>query len=88
MELAWNDLTGLGILRTLVWIVPAGFMANYLYRLADVERNHELYTGESDVIASGRLNRLARESLFARAAIERNRKPWLVREVSRPRDRS
>jgi malonyl-CoA decarboxylase len=35
-------------------------MINYLYRLADIEDNHEVYTGEGRVVASVAINRLAR----------------------------
>ncbi|HJT05425.1 MAG TPA: malonyl-CoA decarboxylase [Stellaceae bacterium] len=38
----------------------AGIMINYLYRLADIEDNHEAYTGEGRVVASVAINRLAR----------------------------
>ena len=39
----------------------AGMMANYLYRLAEVERNHEAFASEHRIVASGQLDRLARE---------------------------
>jgi malonyl-CoA decarboxylase len=38
----------------------AGIMVNYLYRLADVEANHEAYTGEARVAASSAVKTLAR----------------------------
>jgi malonyl-CoA decarboxylase len=38
----------------------AGIMINYLYRLAEIEENHEAYTGEGRVAASTALSRLAR----------------------------
>lgn len=38
----------------------AGLMVNYLYRLADVERNHELYTQEYTVISSHHIGWLAK----------------------------
>jgi malonyl-CoA decarboxylase len=38
----------------------AGIMINYLYRLSDIEDNHEAYTGEGRVVASLAINRLAR----------------------------
>ncbi len=44
----------------------AGMMVNYVYRLAEVERNHEAYARERRVIASRALHRLARQSLLAR----------------------
>jgi malonyl-CoA decarboxylase len=30
----------------------AGLMVNYLYRLADIEENHEIYSGDGRVSAS------------------------------------
>ncbi len=39
----------------------AGTMANYVYRLAEVEHNHELFVNEHRVIASRQVERLARE---------------------------
>ncbi|MBV8118772.1 MAG: malonyl-CoA decarboxylase family protein, partial [Alphaproteobacteria bacterium] len=38
----------------------AGIMVNYLYRLADIEANHEAYHGESRVVASHAVRNLAR----------------------------
>lgn len=38
----------------------AGLMVNYLYRLADIETNHEAYRGEGQVAASSALRNLAR----------------------------
>ncbi len=49
----------------------AGMMVNYLYRLKDVEHNHELYANKKAVVASPGLSLLARESLLARAAKRR-----------------
>ena len=37
-----------------------GFSANYVYRLADVERNHELYVREHKVRASREIEALAK----------------------------
>ncbi len=44
----------------------AGLMVNYVYRLKDVERNHEAYAKEHVVVASPGLSLLARGSLLAR----------------------
>ena len=44
----------------------AGLMVNYVYRLKDVERNHEAYAKEHLVVASPGLSLLARGSLLAR----------------------
>jgi malonyl-CoA decarboxylase len=38
----------------------AGIMVNYLYRLGDIEANHEAYRGEGRVVASGAIRNLAR----------------------------
>ncbi len=38
----------------------AGIMVNYLYRLADIEANHEAYRGEGRVAASASIRSLAR----------------------------
>jgi len=38
----------------------AGIMVNYLYRLSDIEANHEAYRGEGRVAASSPLRNLAR----------------------------
>ena len=49
----------------------AGLMVNYVYRLKDVERNHEAYANKHLVVASPGLARLARESLLARLNAKR-----------------
>jgi len=49
----------------------AGLMANYAYRLKDVERNHEAYANKHLVVASPGLSLLARESMLARASGKR-----------------
>ncbi|MFN8061046.1 MAG: malonyl-CoA decarboxylase [Vicinamibacterales bacterium] len=38
----------------------AGIMVNYVYRLADVERNHEAYAKAHKIVSSRRIERLAR----------------------------
>ena len=38
----------------------AGIMVNYLYRLADIEANHEAYRGEGRVVASSAIRNLVR----------------------------
>ena len=42
-----------------------GLMANYLYRLNDLERNHESYAREYEVVASREIERLAKQSRLA-----------------------
>lgn len=49
----------------------AGLMVNYVYRLKDVEHNHEAYAKEHLVVASPGLSLLARGSLLARSAARR-----------------
>jgi malonyl-CoA decarboxylase len=43
----------------------AGMMVNYVYRLEDVERNHEAYARDQRVIASRRIEKFAKESPLA-----------------------
>jgi len=38
----------------------AGIMVNYLYRLGDMEANHEVYRGEGRVVASNTIRNLVR----------------------------
>jgi malonyl-CoA decarboxylase len=47
------------------WATSAGMMVNYLYRLDEVENNHELYVREQKVAASRTLQRLADECPLA-----------------------
>ena len=44
----------------------AGMMVNYVYRLDEVERNHEAHARERKIVASRHLHLLARRSLLAR----------------------
>jgi malonyl-CoA decarboxylase len=46
----------------------AGMMVNYVYRLGDVDANHEAYARDGTIVASRRLEQLARESLLTRPA--------------------
>lgn len=46
----------------------AGLMVNYVYRLDDVERNHERYFAEHAVVASRTVEKLARKSPLAAIA--------------------
>ena len=43
----------------------AGLMVNYAYRLADVEKNHEAFVREHEVVASHELKKLARDCVLA-----------------------
>jgi len=43
----------------------AGMMVNYVYRLSEVERNHEAYARDRSVVASRRFELLGKESLLA-----------------------
>jgi len=45
----------------------AGMMVNYVYRLEDVEKNHEAYVNEHRVIASRAVEKLARECPLAQS---------------------
>jgi malonyl-CoA decarboxylase len=53
----------------------AGLTVNYVYRLEDVERNHETYAKKYEVIASHRLDRLAKQSLVARTGSASTSRP-------------
>ena len=54
-RLNWmGDTSPTGLTRSL------GFTANYVYRLADVERNHEAYAKTYTIAASRQFERLAR----------------------------
>ncbi len=58
-RLNWlGDVSAAGMRRS------AGIMVNYVYRLGDVERNHEAYAREHRVIASRRFAVLAKDSLM------------------------
>ncbi|PWT80600.1 MAG: hypothetical protein C5B57_11985 [Blastocatellia bacterium] len=55
-RLNWmGDTSPAGIRRSL------GLMVNYVYRLADVERNHEAYAKHYEIVASHELEKLARK---------------------------
>ncbi len=41
----------------------AGLMVNYVYRLGDVERNHEQYSKEFRISASREIEKLAKHTL-------------------------
>ena len=56
-----GDTSALGMERS------AGWMVNYVYRLDDVERNHELYTKQYKVIASHHIDWLAKRCALAAA---------------------
>ncbi len=47
----------------------AGLMVNYIYNLADVERNHELYMKEYKIAASRQIESLAKQSALAKDAL-------------------
>ena len=49
-----GDISAVGMHRS------AGIMVNYLYRLADLEKNHEAYTRDFDVVAASEIESIAR----------------------------
>jgi malonyl-CoA decarboxylase len=60
-RLNWmGDTSQTGMRRSL------GLTANYLYRLADVEHNHEAYAQEHHIVASHQLERLSKEAVKGR----------------------
>ena len=46
----------------------AGLMVNYVYRLADVEKNHEAFVREHEIAASHELKKLARDCALTASA--------------------
>jgi malonyl-CoA decarboxylase len=65
---ALERLNWLGDTSTAGMERSAGMMVNYVYRLDDVERNHERYFSEHAVVASRSVEKLARKSPLAVAA--------------------
>jgi len=49
-----GDISAVGMQRS------AGIMVNYFYRLADLEKNHEAYTRDYDVVAASEIESLAK----------------------------
>ena len=65
-RLNWlGDTSATGMRRS------AGLMVNYVYRLDDVERNHEAYARENRIVAARRFAVLARDSLLVRGGAPR-----------------
>jgi malonyl-CoA decarboxylase len=65
-RLNWlGDTSASGMARS------AGMMVNYVYRLADVERNHERFFSEHAVVASRSVEKLARKSPLGELAEKR-----------------
>src|SRR6266513_327437 len=65
-RLNWlGDISAAGMRRS------AGLMVNYVYRLDDVESNHEAYAREHRIIASRRFGVLAKDSLLVRGGARR-----------------
>jgi len=65
-RLNWlGDTSATGMRRS------AGLMVNYVYRLDDVERNHEAYARENRIVAARRFAVLARDSLLVRGGASR-----------------
>jgi malonyl-CoA decarboxylase len=52
-----GDTSAVGIQRS------AGMMTNYVYRLDDLERNHEAYTREYKITAAYEIESMARQSV-------------------------
>ena len=60
-RLNWmGDISGEGMRRS------AGIMVNYIYKLGEVEENHERYVKQQRIAASPRIALLAREYLMQR----------------------
>jgi malonyl-CoA decarboxylase len=52
-----------------------GLMVNYLYKLDDIETNHEAFAARNEVVASNQVRRLLRKSGNGRGAGRRNAQP-------------
>ena len=50
----FGDISSVGMQRS------AGIMVNYFYRLADLEKNHEAYTRDDEIVASSEIESLAK----------------------------
>jgi len=72
---ALERLNWLGDTSTAGLARSAGIMANYAYRLSEVERNHERYFREHLVVASRAVAKLARECPLAALAAEDQPRP-------------
>ena len=65
-RLNWlGDTSEMGMRRSL------GLTVNYVYRVADLERNHEAYARDYKIVASYEFERLAKQSLLARSGDEK-----------------
>src|SRR5258706_7237211 len=65
-RLNWlGDTSAAGMRRS------GGLMVNYVYRLDDVERNHEAYARENRIVAARRFGVLAKDSLLVRGSAPR-----------------
>jgi malonyl-CoA decarboxylase len=58
-----GDISSAGMQRS------AGIMVNYLYRLADLEKNHESYTRDYHVVAASEIESLSKRSDLKKLAI-------------------
>ena len=69
-RLNWlGDISAAGMRRS------GGLMVNYVYRLDDVERNHEAYAKERRIVAARRFGVLAKDSLLMRGGARRRMPP-------------
>src|SRR5260221_5350604 len=65
-RLNWlGDTSATGMRRS------AGLMVNYVYRLDDVERNHEAYARENRIVAARRFAVFGKDSLLVRGGAPR-----------------
>jgi len=58
-----GDISSAGMQRS------AGIMVNYLYRLADLEKNHETYSRDFQVVAASEIETLAKRTDLKKLAI-------------------
>lgn len=63
-----GDTSAVGMHRS------AGIMVNYLYRLGDLEKNHEAYTRDYEVVAASEIESLARRKATRPAPVPNNKR--------------
>lgn len=63
-----GDISAAGMQRS------AGMMVNYFYRLADLERNHEAYTREYEIVATSEIESLAKRKAPRPANVANNKR--------------
>ena len=63
-----GDISAVGMQRS------AGIMVNYFYRLADLEKNHESYTRDYQIVAASEIESLAKRKTLRPTAVPGNKR--------------